>query len=497
MRILLANPSCKQSIDNKYEKYFIRAGSRWPHSGVKRKGTIPHYLPFPFYLACSAAKLQESGFDVHTLDAIALDLSERSFLEMAAKIKPDLLFFEVTTPTINYDLKLLVKIREVIPDAIISIGGAHATTFAEQILADNPVIDVIFQGEYELALNDLALSYSDSQNRPRRCVIPRRAIGDNNVTSLSGVPFPAYDMFPIRDKSDPTVYWDGFCQLYPAIQMQTSRGCPNQCYFCLWNSVIYDHGAYRVYDPELVVAKMADLVTVYKAKEIYFDDDSFTVKKSHVVAICNALTRQNINVKWSCMADVAHLDEQLLQTMSLAGCIGIKFGVESGSNKVLKHVGKPVDLTMVQNIVRCCRKFNIKSHATFTIGLLEESEHDVQQTLAYAAALGADSIQISIATPFPGTRFYDTLQKQGLVSERGWEEFDGKCSAINLSPLLDRGRVEELRKRAMLRWLLKTVFIPTNLLRHRRIIIRTIQGLGIRKFMHKLSATLIDGYKNK
>src|SRR5512140_1740501 len=111
MKIVLANPSCIRSIDDRYEKYYIRAGSRWPHSGVKRKGTIPHYLPFPFYLAYSAALLRHNGFAVETIDAVALDWPEESFLAMLREMQPALLFFEATTPTIDYDAALIRTIR--------------------------------------------------------------------------------------------------------------------------------------------------------------------------------------------------------------------------------------------------------------------------------------------------------------------------------------------------------------------------------------------------
>lgn len=490
MKILLANPSCKQSISKKYERYYIRAGSRWPHSGVKRKGTIPHYLPFPFYLAYSATILKNSGFDVHTVDAVALDMSEESFLDKLQCISPALLFFEVTTPTITYDLQLINKIKAEHPQLIVAIGGAHATTFAEQLFHDNLSIDYILKGEYEIALNDLASSLSKAPYKPGRGIISK-----SSTNLLDKFPFLAYNMFPSNEHPAPTLYWDGFCQMYPAIQMQSSRGCPYKCYFCLWNSVIYGHGKYRTIDPVRVVDQMEFLVAEYGVKEIYFDDDSFTISRQHVLSICNELIKRDFVVKWSCMADVAGLDEPLLRTMALAGCIGIKFGVESGSKKVLQSIGKPVDLEKVGKIVSWCRELNIKSHATFTIGLLDETEDDMKETLAFAQNLGADSIQISSATPLPGTRFYEIMQARGGLADMQWENFDGKTTEM-LMLTSARLSAEKFRKRAMFVWLLKTLFIPSRLIHHLRIILRTVRGMGIGMFSRKLYATVIDELKN-
>lgn len=496
MKIVLANPSCKKSIDAKYEKYYIRAGSRWPHSGVKKKGTIPHYLPFPFYLAYSASILKNSGFDVHTLDAIALDLSEKVFLDTLDSINPDLLFFEVTTPTINYDLQLIDIIKTKLPAVLLAIGGAHATTYAEQLLESCPAIDFVLKGEYEVALNNLAISLRDNPSKPTSAAISECRIVQGNNESLDNFPFPAYNMFPSNSNPDPAVYWDGFCQMSPAIQMQSSRGCPYKCYFCLWNSVIYGHGKYRTIDPVRVVDQMEYLVATYKAKEIYFDDDSFTISRNHVLAICDELAKRNIGVKWSCMADVAGLDEQLLRIMAQSGCIGVKFGVESGCERILETISKPVDLKKVVNIVLWCRKLNIKSHATFTIGLLGEAEADMKQTLKFAQNLGADSIQISIATPLPGTVFFDRVKEKGGLSGKEWETFDGKVSETVSLSSANAVNIENLRKRAMLLWLLKTVIIPTRCIHHLRIILRTIRGMGLRNFYGKFSSTMIDEFRN-
>lgn len=491
MKVLLANPSYKQSISRKYEKYYIRAGSRWPHSGVKRKGTIPHYLPFPFYLGYSATILKNSGFDVHTVDAVALDLSEELLIERLLGICPELFFFEVTTPTINYDLQLINKIKTLLPQMIVVIGGSHATTFSEELLVENPAIDYILKGEYEIALHELATSLRGDGCRPDRGIISKSS---NDL--LDKFPFPAYNMFPSSDHPEPTIYWDGFCQMSPAIQMQSSRGCPYSCYFCLWNSVMYGHGKYRTIDPVRVVDRIESLLAEYGVKEIYFDDDSFTISRKHVLSICNELLKRNIGVKWSCMADVAGLDESLLQVMAKSGCIGVKFGVESGSEKVLKGISKPVDLEKVKNIVSWCRQLKIKSHATFTIGLLDEAEEDMLQTLEFAKNLGADSIQISSATPLPGTSFFEIMKEKGRLRGKEWETFDGKISEA-VASYSGKVNVEKLRKRAMLVWAIKAVCIPTRIIHKLRIISRTVRGMGIGNFSRKLSATIIDELKNR
>lgn len=280
MKVLLANPSCKEDINRKYERYYIRSGSRWPHSGVKLKGIIPHYLPFPFFLAYTAALLKEASFDVYVIDAIALDISEENFLERIQKINPHIIFYEATTPTIDYDLYLAEKIKN-FADPIVIIGGAHASFFASQIVKDNESIDFILKGEYEWTLLDLLKSIKEEKaNFPLGVVFrDENKIVDkgysNSIYPLDKFPFPLRDIFPSNDSPNPTIYWDGFCQERPALQMQSSRGCAYRCYFCLWNRVIYNNGKYRTFSAKKVVDEMQEAMTKYRVKEIYFDDDNF------------------------------------------------------------------------------------------------------------------------------------------------------------------------------------------------------------------------------
>lgn len=503
MRILLTNPLLKYDIDKKYEKYYIRSGSRWPHTGVKAKGTLPHYLPFPFFLAYGASLLREEGFEVYALDAVALDLSEEDFLKKIKIIKPHLIFYEVTTPTSNYDTVLVSKIKKTLPDIIISLGGTHATTFSQEILRGNSAVDFILKGEYEFSLLELAKAIRDNKQDFSAGIIYREKdrIIDNGhrplIEPLDLLPSPARDIFPSNDHPDPLIYWDGFCQSYPAIQLHSSRGCPYRCYFCLWNQVIYNNGKYRTFSPKRVVDEMEDVVNKYGAKEIYFDDDDFIINKAHVYDICDEILRKRLKVKWSCMADTVNLNEEMLEKMAQSGCVGIKFGVESGSLKILKKLGKPVNLKNVKEVASLCARLRIKSHATFTVGLLEETEADVKKTIAFAQNLGVDSMQISIATPFPGTKFFDVVEQNGFLRSRDWKLYDGKTSEVVSCPSLNWKKIARIRKTGLTLWGLKILFSPVRLFRQFYIFFNTLRGLGFHRFTEKLISVVTDEIKNK
>ncbi len=498
MKILLANPPCKRRIDNRYEKYFVRAGSRWPHSSIKKIAEPPHYIPFPFFLAYTAALLLEDDFPVEVIDGVALDMNREAFLERVLSLDPEIILFETTTPTIDHDLNLIQEIKEHTQAKII-LCGTHATIFAESLLKQSSDIDYIILGEYELGA--LGLMRSLREKKPvgnMRGIACREGesivVGERCplIDPLDKLPFPARRLFPQNSAPDMNLYWDGFCQNRPAIQMHNSRGCPYGCYFCLWNQVMYDSGKYRLFSPARVVDEMEEVMDKYHAREIYFDDDDFTIKRSHVLDICREIRRRNLKIKWSCMGDAINLDEEEISEMALSGCIGMKFGVESGSRKILERVGKPVNLERVEQISHWCARYGIKTHATFSLGLLGETRETIRQSLKFAKHLDVDTIQVSICTPFPGTPFYDEVVREGVIKPSSWEDFDGKSKELLQYGNLKGEEIERLRREFFRQWLQRKLCSPTWLIRQVRNLVRWIRGCGLSFIARKLYAELKD-----
>lgn len=503
MKILLANPSCKTKFSKKYEKYFIRSGSRWPHSGVKFNGWPPHYLPFPFFLAYAAGLLLQEGFKVEVIDGVALDYNDEQFLSKINQIRPDIFFMEVTTATIKHDLEIVKDInkRQRVP---IILAGTHASVYAAALLKDFSFIDYVIKGEYEFTLVELIKRISKGQDLiGLKGVVFRREneIIDTGfstlVDPLDKLPLPARHLFPSNDSPDINRYWDGFCQCWPAIQMQASRGCPYRCYFCAWNQIMYNNGKYRIFSVKRVVDEIEEVKNKFKAKEIYFDDDSFTIDKVHVLSICDEIIKRKLKIKWSCMGDAINLDEEMLKKMVESGCVGIKFGVESGSPKILEKLGKPLNLERVKEIVGLCLKYKIKSHASFTLGLLDETKEDAEKTIKFAQNLNVDSMQISIATPFPGTMFFNNVEERGFLISKDWKLFDGKVSELISYPDLNCTDIEKYRQRGWRIWFLKKLISPGKIMRQFNIFLITLKSLGIRIFFVKLFSVIIDDLKNK
>jgi radical SAM superfamily enzyme YgiQ (UPF0313 family) len=255
---------------------------------------------------------------------------------------------------------------------------------------------------------------------------------------------------------------------------------------------MYRNGKYRIFSAGRVIEELKDVVEKYGAKEIYFDDDDFTINKKHVLDICEGIINSGLRVKWSCMGDAINLDEEIIRKMAESGCIGIKFGVESGSRVILEKVGKPVNLEKVKSVAKWCSKYNIKSHATFSIGLLGETEETIKETIGFADKLDVDTIQLSICTPFPGTSFFNEVKTKGFLRNENWQKFDGKASEVVTYPELRWDIVESMRNNGLRRWIIHKFFSPSWIFRQFRNFYRAVTGQGIKFFFAQISAVITD-----
>jgi anaerobic magnesium-protoporphyrin IX monomethyl ester cyclase len=459
MKVLLANlPWISDG-----EKVGLRAGSRWPHLKLKKE-QLPYY-PFPFFLAYAAAVAKEAGHEVLLKDCIAEEIGDAAFLDYLRAQKPEVVVFETSTPSINNDMAWAAKAKEL--GAITVMTGPHVTGKAKDVLAEE-YVDYVIIYEYEYPLKELlgALNSGKSvsgiqslgyKTGGKPIVNPKAPIEDINK-----MPYPLREALPMKKYIDP------FCKHAPNAQMMSSRGCPYQCIYCLEPWVFYGARSYRARTPISVVDEMQYLVEKYGAKEIYFDDSSFSVDQERVQKICSEIRKRNLKVYWSAMAD-AKLKEETLRAMKEAGCIALKFGVESADPTILANINKHVNLEEVRNVVRLLKKVGIESHATYMFGLPGETRQAIKTTTEFAFGLGTDTAQFSIAIPYPGTKFYEQAEKEGWLKAKKWEDFAGQ-GAVIAYPQLSSEEITQAAHDCRRKIMMKVALNPKQSLQYIRMI---------------------------
>jgi len=414
MRVLLLNPPGP----------VLKAGTRWS-SKIKERGL--RYNPFPFFQGYAAAVLRENGHEVAVLDCVTLEKDRKDLYRYIDQFKPDLIAMETTITSYGYDLETSKQV-----DCPIVIIGMHATSAPEMCLKDYNYVCI---GEYEYSLLELVNYLEGNGKFPVGVVskehpqVTRRPL----IGNLDDLPWPARDLMPIEKYNEPIA--KGF-----NVVLVSSRGCPWHCSFCQVLT-FYGKSNFRTRSSANVVDEMEFLWNEYKPDELYFDDDSFSASPKHVKGICNEIIERGLDIQWGCMG-LANISIELLELMAKAGCKLFKFGVEAIDPEVLAKIPKPITKEHVERIVKACKKYGIRSHPTFMVGLPGSTKEKDLEMIKFAMRLHPSTLQFSVATPFPGTKFYEEAEKNGWLITNNWDDFGGTSVVISY-PDYDEGEIEK------------------------------------------------------
>ncbi len=457
MRIFLGNAPWREK-----GKVGVRAGSRWPHfQPTGRDGIRPDYLPFPFFLAYAAAVLERENFSVMLRDAVASGDDMDSFLSSVKAFSPDLVLLETSTPTINIDLDVVRLIKGVLPRVLFAFAGPHAPMFDKSFIEQNPIIDYVLCGEYEFTLLDLVKRLKNGKSLddvPGLIFHKNRNSAKKNqdrqiIEDLDSLPLPARHLLPIMN------YNDSVCNLpRPNIQVWASRGCPYGCIFCAWPQIMYGGKKYRTRNPALVAEEVDLEVKRHGFKGVYFDDDTFNLQKKRVMELCSEWRKRDLHkrVAWAIMARADAMDEELLVELKNSGLYAVKYGVETGSQELISKMGKNLDLEKVEWVVRRTKELGIRVHLTFSFGHIGETKETINKTISTAILWEPDAVQFSIITPFPGSKYYDILERDGRLNVSSWEDFNGSSKAVFSTDSLSVQELENAREEAYERWKIET-----------------------------------------
>ena len=390
MKTLLLNPPSFEGFDG-------GASSRWPATRE-----IESYW-YPVWLAYPAAMIPESRL----LDAPPHGVSPEETIKIATEYDFVVLF--TSTPGFSSDVRLAEMMKAAKPSLKIAFVGPHVTTLPEQSLMASEAIDFVTHKEFDYTVTEFASGMpleeikGVSFRKDGKIVHTEKRLPIENLDALPWVT-PIYK----RDM-DYTRYNVPFL-LNPYISFYTTRGCPAKCTFCLWPQT-FDGHMWRQRSVDDVAKEVEHALKLFPdVQEIFFDDDTFTIGKERVLALCERF--KPLNFTWSCTSRV-HVDLETLQAMRAAGCRLFIVGFESGNPQILKNIKKGASVEQAREFMKNCKKAGIVVHGDFIIGLPGETRETIEESLQFAKELDCETIQVSIAHAYPGTEFYDFAQTNG------------------------------------------------------------------------------------
>jgi len=210
--------------------------------------------------------------------------------------------------------------------------------------------------------------------------------------------------------------------------------------------------------PENVLDEVEEILNVHKIKDITFWADTFTFDKKYVLEICDGIKKRGLKFRWMANARVDRVDPEMLKAMHETGCQILSYGVESGSQKILNHIGKNITLKQIRQAFAWTRKSGVESAAHIIFGLPGETEETIKKTIKFVQEINPDYVQFYSAIPFPGTRFFEEASKKGWIIAQNWEDYELGKNIIS-TPKLPVERLAYWRKRAYLQFYLRPSYI--------------------------------------
>ncbi len=418
MRTLFLNPPSFEGFDG-------GASSRWPASREIESYWYPVWLCYP------AGMLPDSK----VVDAPPHKISIERTVAMARDF--ELLVLFTSTPGFHVDVRMAEMMRDSNPRLKVAFVGPPVAVEPEKTLAASKAIDFVVRREFDYQIPAFAngtpleeipgVSYRKNGEFRHNPDAPA-------IEDLDSLPWVTR---VYQRDLDITRYNVPFLK-NPFIALYTSRGCPAMCTFCLWPQTHSGH-RWRLRSAGDIAREVAFAKEAFpQVKEIFFDDDTFNYQKARTLEVCRAL--KPLGVTWSCTSRVT-TDYETLKAMKESGCRLLIVGYESGDPAILRNIKKGATIEMAERFTANCKKLEIAVHGDFIIGLPGETRESIRRTIDWAKRLDTETIQVSIAHPYPGTEFYDWAQSEGLITIDAMTDEAGHQLPNIVYPGLDRAEL--------------------------------------------------------
>lgn len=451
-------------------------GQLWIRSQHRVGRRTRENMIWPQVSLAQIAAMLSPVYTFKIIDANAERMSWAAFEDLLDKYKPKYYLTQVTAPSLQNDMYgcFLAKARGAKTIAF----GTHVTPMPRETMRPFPALDFILVGEPDLTIRDLLdqfegkvpdrdahMSRVFAEHDPTY-VPARRDDGTVDLGAIKGIawrdgeevhlnaprpfiknlddlPMPLHEHLPLMKYRMPMI--NG-----PFTFIVTSRGCTAGCTYCI-KHVSYQYSV-RLRSPRLLVDEIKYLTTL-GVKHIHMYADLFTVSRDQVMEMCRLLIEENVKITFTSNSRVDYVDEEMLKMMAKAGSILISWGIESGSEQVLKHARKGAYPDRARQALVWARAAGIKNWGYFIIGLPTETEETIRKTIDFAKSLPLDIALFHVAAPYPGTPFFFEVMKEGWFRKgTRWEQVDMDKGTVLDYPGLPAERLLYWQKRAFREW---------------------------------------------
>jgi anaerobic magnesium-protoporphyrin IX monomethyl ester cyclase len=353
----------------------------------------------PLYLT---RVLEDAGFEVDFRDYQLCDADDpfdkETFLEFLREPAP-VIGLSCMANLLPFTILAMRALREKYPSRTLVLGGVGSKSVEDEILKRFDWIDIICRGEAEKTGPEILRVLKKGSNLSQVKGISFRNNGSilhnrdrKRIQNLDSIAFPAFEKIDLEK--------------YSGFGMMTSRGCPYQCTFCsvapVWNFESYSRS------PQNIVEEMKALNTRAGVDLFLFQDEFFVSGKKQVMDFCREIQKEGLDVEFKAFGRVNLVDGEMMRALADSGCIELRFGVESGSDKILSEIKKGFTSSEVLDVVPAAIEIFPRVDAFYVWGFPFETIEDFNQSLFQMISLRMMGARIlpSLLCLLPQTEIY-------------------------------------------------------------------------------------------
>lgn len=420
MKVLLINPPAADMA------VWVREGrcQQWDIWGA----------PFaPFSLAMISTNLVKAGHTTKIIDAGPEKKSKDAVLAEAQAFSPDVIILATASPTIESDLGWFApQLKKILPESSVAAVGIHVTALPERTLTRYPDVEYIIMGEPELGAANLvdALAHGKTPQGLDNiaCRDPHGgiAIGKRQdfCEDIDTLGFPDWKKINFSNYPLPIIN-------QPFSLISFSRGCPYGCKFCAAHT--YNGKKLRKRSIPSLIEEIEFNLSL-NVRNFLFWTELMTLDDEYLNNFLDELIQSGLSkkIRWVCNSRVDSVHPQTLKKMRKAGCWQMAFGLEFGSDEILRLAGKGGNATVAQGrrAVEAANDAGIVVDGHFIMGYPGETEKDLQATIDFACSLPLTFAHFYAAVPFPGSELYTTAINNGWCSPDAWESYTQDSSSM-------------------------------------------------------------------
>jgi radical SAM superfamily enzyme YgiQ (UPF0313 family) len=414
----------------------------------------------PYTLALSGAILRTLGCDVRVVDLTA---TQRSIADLEAQLdgegfQPTLIVFPSTIPTLEADARAVAALKTRYGIPIFSFGP-QASTMPREAMERAPDVDGMFVGEPEDGIAALAQLESLDQLetigsltfRKDGAIVPHRAHG--SYAAFLETPYPAWDLLDLTRYRVPLVN-------VPYVIVETSRGCPYSCDFCV--APIHQGHKFRERTAKQLVDEIEHGYRTFGLTFFYLWGDTVTLNVKSFSAFCEELIARNLPIQWFGNARADNLtDPAFVKRLRQSGCWMLALGIETESEETRKDMMKRLEGQKIRAALNNMRAAGIKSFAFFILGYPGDTPQTLDRTVEYAVELDPDFANFYPAVPYPGTELNAKAKRAGLLQNEDWTRMEYSYYLLSGNGL-DESIVMDAIRRAMRRFYLRPRYLASH-----------------------------------